>query len=147
VLLSSWPRSIDDLRREDVVPRTPRLHALFTADLAVGQLLQRLLGMPQPPSLLYIGEAGASHEQTRAATRGILRSRLLAQHFGGNAAALTVRLTFASLHVDEIGLQPCIGSSGGVRLLSEPEASLSASVTAVYALQVCGIPVLTGNSP
>jgi hypothetical protein len=81
----------------------PGLYAWWANDEA-RSLLTRLLGGPVP-SLLYVGQAGATMQPSGRESAATLFSRIRGQHAGGNAISSTFRRTLCAVLHDELRLE------------------------------------------
>jgi hypothetical protein len=110
--------SIDEAAKPDGLPHQPGFYAWWTAAGAIA-------GVPAPAhptapfELLYVGIAPS---RERSAAR--LRTRVLAQHVGGNIAASTFRFGLAALLGDREGWKPSRTTSGRLRLDPQDDRSL-----------------------
>lgn len=74
------------------------LPGLYTwwVDSAGGRLLETVFGEPIG-SLIYCGQAGATHPRSKTASSATLRTRIWGQHLGGNVGSSTFRLSISSI--------------------------------------------------
>ena len=107
-----------DFQREDLA--VPGLYAWWV-DVSGAEDLSRGLGMPLPPSLTYVGEAGATKWPSGAPSSNTLAKRLTQMHVRGRVEFSTFRLSLAAMLHDDLQLRVV-----GQRLLSpDSEGRLS----------------------
>lgn len=97
---TGFPRDRDQAAR-------PGMYAWWSDDLA-RDILGGAIGAALP-TLLYVGQAGATKWPSGKRSQATLASRIGPQHIRGNARSSTFRLTISVLLLSRLGLVPAAG--------------------------------------